>query len=184
MANDIDIITGHLSQWLDGMEQFTLPEWEQLPQLELYMDQVILLLKQYLAPLHHGEEDKAITTSIINNYVRMKVIPPPVKKKYSRVHIASLIMICALKQSLSISCIQQMLAGAQNEESMCRLYDDFVGQYCTVRDSFTHQARNTDHPLLAQDTGKLLTSCAVISTLSTELTEFLLRQPPDEKNKK
>ena len=184
MAYHNETVSCRLTQWFEGMEGFTLPEWDQLPQLELYMDQVILLLRQYLSPLHHGDDDKAITTSIINNYVRMKVIPPPVKKKYSRVHIASLIMICILKQSLSISCIQRMLPGEPSEADMKQLYNDFVRQHRAVLESFILHAKQTDHPLLTQETGTLLTSCAVISTLSTELTEFLLREEPDNKDKK
>ena len=176
MVYDHDTFTGRLQQWFDGMETFTLPSWDQLPQLELYMDQVILLLRQYLSPLHHGEDDKAITTSIINNYVRMKIIPPPVKKKYSKVHIASLIMICILKQSLSISSIQRMLPEELTEETLQPFYRDFVEQYHAVRNSFIQQTRKTEQPLLSRDTEKLLTSCAVISTLSTQLTEFLLHE--------
>ena len=98
-----------LAQWLRGLENFDLPDWDDLPQLDLYMDQVILLLTRYLAPLERGGDEKTITASIINNYVRMKVMPPPVKKRYSRVHLAYLVMICTLKQSLSISCIQRLL---------------------------------------------------------------------------
>ena len=82
-----------LSEWLDKLERFDLPDWDSLPQLDLYMDQVILLLTQYLSPLERYGEEKAITASIINNYVRMKVMPPPVKKRYSRVHLAYLIII-------------------------------------------------------------------------------------------
>ena len=175
MAYDNNNISGRLEQWFDGMERFTLPTWEQLPQLELYMDQVILLLRQYLSPLHHEEDEKSITTSIINNYVRMKIIPPPVKKKYSRVHIASLIMICILKQSLSISCIQRMLPMEQNEETLQPFYLAFVEQYGAVQKSFIQHTRT-------EDAEKLLTSCAVLSTLSTELTEFLLHEET-EKNK-
>ena len=70
-----------LAEWLDKLEKFDLPDWESLPELDLYMDQVILLLKRYLAPLDISGEEKAITASIINNYVRMKVMPPPVKKR-------------------------------------------------------------------------------------------------------
>lgn len=169
MAHDNEKISCRLDQWFDGMERFTLPTWEQLPQLELYMDQVILLLRQYLSPLHHEDDDKAITTSIINNYVRMKIIPPPVKKKYSRVHIASLIMICILKQSLSISCIQRMLPEEQNEATLQPLYHNFVEQYGTVQESFIQHTK-------MENTEKLLTSCAILSTLSTELTEFLLHE--------
>ena len=174
MAHDNTTLSSRLEQWFEDMEQFTLPNWEQLPQLELYMDQVILLLRQYLSPLQHSGEDKTITTSIINNYVRMKIIPPPVKKKYSRVHMASLIMICILKQSLSISCIQRMLPEEQNEDTLPPLYRNFVEQYQSVQKNFIQHARNSGHSSLMRDTAALLTSCAVVSTLSTELTEFLL----------
>ena len=108
-----------LSEWLDKLERFDLPDWDSLPQLDLYMDQVILLLTQYLSPLERYGEEKAITASIINNYVRMKVMPPPVKKRYSRVHLAYLIIICTLKQSLSISCIQRMRTTARRPPGRC-----------------------------------------------------------------
>ena len=118
-----------LTEWLRGLENFDLPDWDDLPQLDLYMDQVILLLTRYLAPLERSGDEKTITASIINNYVRMKVMPPPVKKRYSRVHLAYLVMICILKQSLSISCIQRLLPEDRSEEAVRALYTDFVRQY-------------------------------------------------------
>ncbi len=184
MAYDNEVISRRLSSWFISMEQFSLPEWDQLPQIELYMDQVIILLKQYLRPLYRGEDDKAITASIINNYVRMKVMPPPVKKKYSRVHIASLIMICVLKQSLSISCIQRILPADQNEEDISRIYDDFVCQYRTVCEGFFQYAQKEDSPLLSCSSESLLASCAIISNLSTSLTEFLLHTEEEDSSKK
>lgn len=183
MSYDKETISLRLEQWLEGMEQFTLPDWEQLPQLELYMDQVIILLKQYLSALYRGEADKAITTSIINNYVRMKVMPPPVKKKYSRVHIATLIMICVLKQSLSISSIQRILPDDHGEEETKQLYNDFVGQYRSVREGFLRQFRSGDPLLPSHDRALLLTSCAVVSNLSTGLTEYLLREESESAEK-
>lgn len=180
MAYDFTTVTTRLTRWFDDMARFELPAWEQLPQLDLYMDQVILLLKQYLSPLCHGEEDKAITASIINNYVRMKLMPPPTKKKYSRIHLASLIIICVLKQSLSISCIQRMLPDAPSETDMQQFYNDFAAQYRTAQTSFIRQLREQYLPA----EGQLLTSCAVISTLSTELSEFLLHEEAEEKNRK
>lgn len=187
MAFDNELTRQRMEDWLSGMERFELPEWDALPQLELYMDQVIILLKQYLAPLYRNEEDKAITASIINNYVRMKVMPPPVKKKYSRVHIACLIVICALKQSLSISCIQRILPADHSEDGVRKLYDDFVRQFRAVQKTFVHQAQSGQHPLFLESSASFLTSCAIISNLSTGLTEFLLREesaePPDKKKK-
>lgn len=184
MSYDNEIIAERLQEWLSGMERFDLPQWDQLPQLELYMDQVIILLKQYLSPLHHGDEDKAITASIINNYVRMKVMPPPVKKKYSRVHIACLIIICTLKQSLSISCIQRILPAEQTEENLRPLYDDFVHQHHTVQKLFIHQARTGELPLISNGTSGFLTSCAIVSNLSTGLSEFLLYTENEEQPEK
>ena len=184
MAHNNETIPARLQDWLGGMEQFNLPEWNALPQLDLYMDQVIILLKQYLSPLHRGEEDKAITASIINNYVRMKVMPAPVKKKYSRVHLACLIMICTLKQSLSISCIQRILPSDHSEESVRQLYDDFVRQYRTVREIFVRQTQSGELPLVTDDSTSILTSCAIISNLSTGLSEFLLREETEEQTEK
>ena len=180
MSYNNELITKRLQDWLSGMEEFDLPEWNHLPQIDLYMDQVMILLKQYLSPLHRGEEDKAITASIINNYVRMKVMPAPVKKKYSRVHLACLIIICVLKQSLSISCIQRILPSDHSEESVRQLYDDFVRQYRTVQKLFVRQAQSGEFPLFTDGSASILTSCAIISNLSTGLSEFLLREESEE----
>ena len=96
-------------EWIESLSQFDLPDWDGLPQLDLYMDQVIILLTRYLSLMNRGTDEKPITASIINNYVRLRVMPPPVKKKYSRRHIAYLVVICTLKGSLSISSIQRLL---------------------------------------------------------------------------
>ena len=184
MAYDNATINERLQNWLCGMEQFDLPEWNALPQLDLYMDQIIILLKQYLAPLYHGEEEKAITSSIINNYVRMKIMPAPVKKKYSRIHLACLIMICSLKRSLSISCIQRILPSEHSEESVRHLYSSFVQQDRTVQKTFVHQAKNGTSPLLMDDATNILASCAIISNLATGLSEFLLQDDTCERLEK
>ena len=170
-----------LAEWLENLEKFDLPDWDSLPQLDLYMDQVILLLNRYLSPIV-GEE-KYVTASIINNYVRMKVMPPPVKKRYSRVHLAYLIIICTLKQSLSISCIQRMLPPDHGEEDARTLYTDFVRQYRAsveflrkLNVSGCKLALGDVEPLGVGGEGSLVTTSAILSTLSKALTEFLLRE--------
>ncbi len=178
-----------LEAWLENLEKFDLPDWESLPELDLYMDQVILLLNRYLAPIV-GEE-KYVTASIINNYVRMKVMPPPVKKRYARVHLAYLIIICALKQSLSISCIQRMLPPDYGEEAARVLYTDFVRQYrgtvAFLRGLEVHggELRLGCAGTLGVDCGgSLVTTSAILSTLSKALTEFLLQAdgPEDDED--
>ena len=78
-------------------EQSTIPSWEQLPAIELYMDQVIILLNKYV------NTNIPITQSMVNNYVKLKAVPAPVKKRYGKIHLAYLIIFCTLKQTLSIS---------------------------------------------------------------------------------
>lgn len=169
-----------LTEWSRCMEAFSLPDWDSLPQLELYMDQVIILLTQYLGPLTRGEDEKAITASIINNYVRMKVMPPPVKKKYGRVHLACLMMICILKQNLSISCIQRILPKDCGEEAVRQLYQDFVQQYHAAAQSFLRHVQTSDDSLLPGQDGSLITSAAILSNLSKGLTEYLLQEDEEQ----
>ncbi len=186
MCNEKETMIQRLTQWMEGLEQFDLPDWDNLPQLDLYMDQVILLLTRYLAPMDRGADERTITASIINNYVRMKVIPPPVKKKYSRMHIAYLVVICTLKQSLSISCIQRMLPEEHNEEAVRQFYTEFVRQYRRSVELLRHiplpggDAVLAGSGLLPEDNGSLVTASAIYSTLSKSLTEFLLQAEEPE----
>jgi hypothetical protein len=80
------------------MKAYQPPTWDALPDLGLYMDQVVTFLERQLSPLHPaGVKDKIITPAMINNYVKMQVIPRPVNKKYERGHLAALLMLCLLK---------------------------------------------------------------------------------------
>ena len=173
MTDECNVIQ-RLAAWEESRKDFDLPDWESLPQLGLYMDQVILLLRQYLGPLSRGEEDKPITASIINNYVRLKVMPPPVKKKYSQVHLASLIIICVLKQSLSISDIQRMFPSDHSEEAIRLLYGDFVRQYRKMSGAFVKQVQATEG-VRAAEGKELILMTAVVSSLAKDMTQFLLQ---------
>ena len=88
-----------------------LPQWELLPDIGLYMDQVITLMDRTFSPaLPKGE----MTKSMVNNYVKVGLIPRPVGKKYDREHLAMLLMICVFKQALSMESISRLL------EVICR----------------------------------------------------------------
>ncbi len=173
-----------LNSILDSLDRITYIKTEDIPNIDLYMDQVILLLTRYLSPLDRYGEEKAITASIINNYVRMKVMPPPVKKRYSRVHLAYLVIICTLKQSLSISCIQRMLPEDHGEEAARALYEAFVRQYrssirflCSLPVQGNRLTIAADGASLAlEGEGSLVTTSAILSTLSKALTEYLLQE--------
>ena len=114
-----------IKDWNKKLEEHILPKWEEFPAFELYMDQVIVLVNKYLSILENGEE-RVLTPSMINNYVKQKTVLPPVKKRYSRVHVAYLIMICILKQSLSIAMIQKILTIDEIGEDIADIYNEFV----------------------------------------------------------
>lgn len=83
-----------------------LPRWESLPDIGLYMDQVVTLMERAFSPaLPKGE----MTKSMVNNYVKVGLIPRPSGKKYDREHLAMLMMIGVLKQALSMESIAQLL---------------------------------------------------------------------------
>ena len=86
----------------DMFKDFHCPRWEELPAIPLYMDQVLLVLNETLQPLSCTKE-ALVTSAMINNYVKQKLIAPPIKKKYGREQLSRLIMICLLKRVLSIS---------------------------------------------------------------------------------
>jgi len=101
--------------------------WDQIPDLGLYMDQVITFIARVYEPLY-GETTKSyLSAPMINNYVKNKLIPRPTGKKYSRLQIAMLIMIVALKRVCMMEDIREMLR-AEGEEEVRRLYELFCAR--------------------------------------------------------
>ena len=182
MAYSKELIAGKLRRWERYLSGQALPLWEELPSIDLYMDQVIALLGQYLSFLPQQEDgEKVVTVSAINNYVRLKAMPPPRKKKYSRVHMAYLIMICTLKQSMSIADIQRMIPLGLSLEQVQMVYDEYVQRHRTLSIYFIEQVRKLAARVLdPKDTGaytveNLVMSMAILSGLSGLLTEKLVR---------
>lgn len=105
-----------------------LPRWNALPDLELYMDQVLSLMERYLGN-YPGFDRKGLTAAMVNNYVKLGVMPPPVKKKYTRVHLAHLIMICLLKASLPIELIKNLILSSLKGQDEREVYDHFCEEF-------------------------------------------------------
>ena len=80
-----------------------------VPNIDLYMDQVTTFMDEHLSDIKRHEDDKILTKTMINNYTKNNLLPPPVKKKYSKEHIYVLTFIYYLKNILSISDIQKLL---------------------------------------------------------------------------
>lgn len=82
---------------------------EDIPNIDLYMDQVTTFMDSQLASSRRHENDKILTKTMINNYAKNNLLPPPEKKKYSKEHVLTLIFIYYFKSILSISDIQSIL---------------------------------------------------------------------------
>lgn len=82
---------------------------EDIPGIELYMDQITTFMDEHLASSKRFEEDKILTKTMINNYTKNALLPPSNKKKYSKEHMILLIFIYYFKNFLTISDIKSIL---------------------------------------------------------------------------
>ena len=102
-----------------------IPRWNELPEIDLYLDQVVSYLEKYLDQYNVIKEEKIITKTMINNYVKLGIMPAPEKKKYSREHIAYLIVICVLKQVYSINDIGKLISLTIQYFELSKAYNRF-----------------------------------------------------------
>lgn len=102
-----------------------IPYWKDLPDLELYLDQVLLLINQIAQP-NFMPADKGLTAAMVNNYVKHGYIDKPIKKKYQKHQVARLIAITFLKNTFSIQEISQVLNRLQEVGDSEMLYNHFV----------------------------------------------------------
>lgn len=124
----------------EALVNLHFPRWNELPEFELYMDQVIALAEKYLSVL--SPDNKGILTpSMINNYVKSGVLPPPTNKKYNRTHLAMLMIICAAKTVLEISVISDVITKSIEEGGIEAVLDQFAQMYETAIASAAKKAR-------------------------------------------
>ena len=82
---------------------------DEIPNIDLYMDQVTTFMEAHLGDAKRFEDDKILTKTMINNYAKNDLLPPPIKKKYSKEHIIALIFIYYYKNILSIKDIKKLI---------------------------------------------------------------------------
>lgn len=98
-----------LRELLDRLKAISYVKPDELPNIDLYMDQVTTFMDFHLESSKRYSEDKLLTKTMINNYTKNELLPPPNKKKYSKDHMYLLILIYYLKGVLSITDIQSVL---------------------------------------------------------------------------
>ena len=99
-----------LDSMLEGISNMDYVRSEDIPNIELYMDQVTSFMDEQLSSSKRYDDDKILTKTMINNYTKNNLLPPPVKKKYSREHLLLLVFIYYFKNILSIKDIETVLA--------------------------------------------------------------------------
>lgn len=163
------------------MTAFHIPRWHELPDMELYMDQVISQLEKYLAPVQGVGGGHFVTSSMINNYVKQQLLPAPVKKRYSRVHMAHLVVICLLKQVLSIPEVKLLLQAClsnRSEGEMPAAYDTF----CTAQERSLGDVADmaAQQQTAAPNAALLALEAAVLACAGKALAQKLLTVAPHE----
>lgn len=113
-----EVFTAYLAK----LQRADLPRWSDLPQFDLYMDQVVQYVNDIIVPLGLDE----LTATMVNNYVKKGVIIAPVKKKYQRGQLANVLVIAILKPVFSLDTI----AGGINYQLLNRkpaqAFDAFI----------------------------------------------------------
>ena len=139
---------------------FSYPKWEEIPNIDLYLDQVLLYVNQVCAPIS-PDKDKGLTASMVNNYVKHGYLTKPDKKKYQRKQIARLIAITTLKSVFSIQEIAQTLNTLHTYASSDQLYDAFV--------DYMNQGIDPENPIIQ-------TSCQTVKLYHQTLNLTLIKE--------
>lgn len=122
-GEDLDQI---FSDWMNFSDENFLQHWEDLPDMGLYMDQVIKYMGNQLERSRISENEKNITASMINNYTKEGLVARPDRKRYSKKHLASLTIVCLLKQVLPMLSIKQLFDYINSAgDGFPKIYDSF-----------------------------------------------------------
>lgn len=173
-----------LEKWLAEIREFKHPELSNLPDIDLYMDQVITYLDRILKP-YANDDSKVMTSSMINNYVKAKLIPAPNGKKYSRNHISYMLIIAALKQILSISDIEKLFYTQRKKESFS-IYNLFKETYDstllkTIKE-FEEKVKNVNVLNENDELSLLALSLTIEATINKLIAEKIFKLMQEKEN--
>lgn len=160
---------------------------EEIPDLEIYMDQLTTYLDKRLGFYDREEESPFVTRSMVNNYSKAKLLPPPSSKRYGRSHVMLLSLVCQLKRIFTIQDLGRLLAPVAGEKETGNLYRQFL---TAQRESFAETPAMTETLLARLEEGGspdqakaiLVTQLAVRAQRDLLLAERILDtlRPPEE----
>lgn len=155
---------------------FANPTKQDIPNINLYMDQLLEYYESTLGVLKRSGETSIFTKTMINNYVKSGLVDPPTKKKYGSSTIEDLIIIYHLKKAFSIQDISIILESIKTNG---HYYDHFINDYNNIRDNLmeTILQRSEENDCL-----KLLEQLIVEISFKKQLADTLIDQIKAEKN--
>ena len=194
-----------LQSWAKSFREFRANEWDTLPDIDLYMDQVIGYLNRQLK--NQGKDDREggqiLTPSMINNYVKSGLVTHPNQKKYVREHLAQLYMLCSMKQILNIPDASELIRRLSEERNGTKeVYNSFVSDQHAINEGIALtieqiDAVSSEYDLMRVAVGLVLNATAeriaaerIIALLrandaeAAEPAEPTEKKKPEEKEKK
>lgn len=148
---------------------FRLPAYEEIPDVGLYLEQTVRYLNEYLTPLG----DAPVTASMVSNYVKMKLIPSPQRKQYSREQIAWLFFIAAGKSVVSLDHLRTLLTIQQNDYPPGDAYGLFREvMTAAVQSAFTGSSM-PQPPADMPQAGRLLVNLACVAASKAYLSRCI-----------
>lgn len=164
------------------MEQERPIPWEELPDLALYMDQIISYMPRQLIHFDAGE---ALTSAMVNNYIKDGLVPRAEGKRYGPVHLGYLTAVCALKKVLSVRDTGILLAAGQDRNKDA---ETLYGYFCDALDrALTDTAQTIDENIPRKDLPQLALDLALRSyanQLACARVLDILQPPKAEEPKK
>ena len=168
---------------------------EEIPNIDLYMDQVTTFMEEHLKNTRRYEEDKVLTKTMINNYAKNNLLPPPVKKKYSKEHMLMLIFIYYFKSLLSFRDIEELFLSLEDiyrevftleESEMSSIKTDIASKFQKAMDTFqdvSEEDGDQDYLKLFSFICELSFDVYMKMQMIEQLTDQLRAERPDPKKK-
>lgn len=169
-----EVVIVPMDTYIERIQTFHLPRFEEIPDIDLYMDQLLFYIERVFQPLESGSREKILTTAMVNNYVKQKLISPPLKKRYSREHIAYLIVISVFKNLFSIQEIHQLLQIQVSSFPLGQSYDYFCTELENIlRGTFLQEGLPDDTSVTNAPQSRLV-RCSMIAFAHKLFTQHLM----------
>ena len=166
---------------------------EDIPNIDLYIDQITTLFDRALSDRKRSQEEKILTKTMVNNYSKEGILRPIKSKKYNREHIIQMAMIYMMKQSLSIQDIKNVFGSGCFEDEHCfeRIYQRYGEMKQSQLNTISHLFDRLDDSVQPENDEELLAlilclcsiSATVVRSVESLIDKHFVAFPTDSKEK-